>query len=303
MSRMSDREPRVQDRVCDEIRCVGPAPVVSMLWEPTDPNDALETRFGFRTTAEVATWVTETLSGVWGISVDRVDRVVISAWNAMVWVAAGERDLIVKWSALPSVFARLEDAAAVTVWLDRHEVPVAVPIATFDGRRLVEVGNSARGRLRSKLPRPGARFLVGVLPVLDGELLDVADERHVIDAGEMLATVHNVLGGYADPVAGRRPTNGDQIVHNDFRSANVLHDGTRITAVLDLEEITYGRRVADLAKAAVMLGTRYRDWAPTPVAARTTFIDSYSERSPLTDADRRDLEAEMSAVLAAEWWH
>ena len=72
---------------------------------------------------------------------------------------------------------------------------------------------------------------------------------------------------------------------------------------MDLEEITYDTRVADLAKAAVMLGTRYRDWAPTTVEVRTTFIDSYSSCFRLTPQDRRELDTKVSEVLAAKWWH
>ena len=206
---------------------MGNQPSVSMLWESTDPNHALKRRFGFSSSALAATWVTETLGTHWGISVDRCDRLVISGWNAMAWVTTGDRRLIAKWSAFPKAFSRLRDASAVTMWLHEHGIPVAVPIPARDGRRLVEVGNNIRGRLVSRLPLPGARFLVGVLPVLAGELLDVADERQVVAAGEMLAAVHDALAAYDGAVAGRRANGDDQLVHNDFRSANVLHDGAR----------------------------------------------------------------------------
>jgi homoserine kinase type II len=273
-----------------------------MLWESADPADALKQRFGFASAATAATWVKETLGACWGIEVDQCDRLVISAWNAMAWVIAGDRRLIAKWSAFPKIFPRLNDAASVTVWLHERGIPVAVPIQAVDGRRLVEVSNGERGRFRSKLPLPGNRFLVGVLPVLDGELLDVADHRQVVHAGQTLAAVHVALAAYAHPVEGRRPVNGKQLVHNDFRSANLLHDGAKISAVLDLEEITFDTRVADLAKAAVMLGTRYRDWAPTPADVRATFIDGYSSCVALTHEDRRCLDSKVSSVLAAKWW-
>jgi homoserine kinase type II len=70
----------------------------------------------------------------------------------------------------------------------------------------------------------------------------------------MLATVHDALAAYPHqtPRGGVRPE-PKQLVHNDFRSANILHEGTKITAVLDLEELTYDTRVADLAKSAVLL--------------------------------------------------
>ena len=113
---------------------------------------------------------------------------------------------------------------------------------------------------------------------------------------------HDALAAYPHPVAGRRPDSGTQLVHNDFRSANLLHDGTKISAVLDLEEITFDTRVADLAKAAVMLATRYRDWAPTSADVRSAFIDSYAATFPLSSAHRRELDSKIAAVVAAKWW-
>ncbi len=259
-----------------------------MLWERADPGDALTSRFGFPSAVAAATWVTETLDARWGIAVDRCDELVISGWNAMAWCTAGDRRLIAKWSAVPMRFGRLRDAASVTVWLEACGIPVAAPISAIDGRRLTE--------------EPGRHFLLGVLPVLDGHLLDVGDERHVVDAGEMLAAVHDALAAYPEPVEGRRRSGKDQLVHNDFRSANVLHDGVGITGVLDLEDITFDTRLADLAKAAVLLATRYRDWAPTAADVRATFIHSYASCVPLTAQDHRELDARMTAVLAANGW-
>jgi homoserine kinase type II len=138
--------------------------------------------------------------------------------------------------------------------------------------------------------------------VLDGQLLDVDDHHQVVEAGRMLAAVHDALATYAGPVDGLRRTADRQLVHNDFRSANLLHDGATISGVLDLEEITYDTRVGDLAKAAVMLGTRYRNWAPTSAEVRAVFIESYSTCSRLTSEDHRELDARMSSVLAAKWW-
>ena len=90
-----------------------------------------------------------------------------------------------------------------------------------------------------------------------------------------------------------------QLVHNDFRSANVLHDGTAISAVLDFEEITYETRAADIAKAAVLLATRYRDWGPTSESVRAAFVSAYSDhaRDPLTTSERHEIDARMTALL------
>lgn len=172
----------------------------------------------------------------------------------MAWLTVGDRRLIAKWSAFPSLFSRLGEAARVTTWLASSGIPVAAPMPDLNGRLLVELGNPARGRARAALPLPGSRFLLGVVPVVGGDLLDVSDPAQVRDAGLMLATVHDALAAYPHqtPRGGVRPE-PKQLVHNDFRSANILHEGTKITAVLDLEELTYDTRVADLAKSAVLL--------------------------------------------------
>jgi homoserine kinase type II len=273
-----------------------------MLWESVDARDALEKRFGFASAAATADWVSHIVGVSWGIAVDQCDRVVVSAWNAMAWITAGERRLIAKWSVLPHLFARLKDAALVATWLQASGIPTAAPIPAIDGRALVEVRNEARGRLRSRLALPGSRFLVGVLPVLDGQLLDVEDTNQVADAGRMLAAVHQALAAYPDPVDGRRPSGGEQLIHNDFRSSNVLHNGIKVTAVLDLEEIKYDSRVADLAKAAVLLGCRYRDWAPTTTEVRAIFLDAYSSQLPVTRGQRSELEARITAALSEKGW-
>jgi homoserine kinase type II len=280
------------------------SPALSMLWEEDDPAERLTRRFGFRGAPSVAQWVADVLQRGWGLEVTDCERVVISSWNVMAWVRVGNRRFIAKWSALPHRFSRLEDAARVVAWLDGHGIPVAVPIPALDGRLLVALGNGAKGRLRSRLPLPGTRFLVGVLPVLDGDLLDVGDLGQVTDAGRMLAAVHEALASYPDHVGGRGPNGREQLVHNDFRSANILHDGSRITAVLDLEEVAYGTRIADLARAAVLLGTRYRQWRPTSEEVRETFVAAYSEhaQAALTDVDRKDLDELIAANLKQKWW-
>ena len=140
--------------------------------------------------------------------------------------------------------------------------------------------------------------------MIDGDLLDVNDPTQVTDAGRMLADVHEALAAYPAQVGRGRPKSEEQLVHNDFRSANVLHDGTRITAVLDLEEVTYETRVADLARAAVLLGTRYRNWRPAPEDVRELFIASYDAHAKvsLTKAERDALDGLIAANLAKPWW-
>ena len=118
----------------------------------------------------------------------------------------------------------------------------------------------------------------------------------------MLATLHEALADYPHRIDGGRTTHQEQLVHNDSRSANILHDGTSITAVLDFEDVTYRSRVADLAKATVLLGTRYHDWGPTSQIAREAFVAAYHDQAPLTIAEQNELESGITAILKKFGW-
>lgn len=273
-----------------------------MLWESVDPGRSLTKRFGFVDADAASTWVREVLSSQWAIDIDRCDRLVISGWNAMAWVVRGEQRFVAKWSAVPTNFGQLRDAAAITTFVHQRGVPAAAPIPSSDGRLLVEQRNLSNRRLRSLLPVPGGRFLVGVLPVVDGELLDVDDPAQVVEAAHTLASLHELLATYPHRLQGGSPSEGQQIVHNDFRSSNLLQDEGRITAVLDFEEITYESRMADLAKATVFLGTRYRNWGPMRAEAREAFVAAYVDCIPLTAADQREVARRVAAGLHEQGW-
>jgi homoserine kinase type II len=259
-----------------------------MLWEPVDPYEALRERFGFPSVGTAVDWVADVLDQTWGLVASDCDRLVVSSWNGMAWITVDGRRLIAKWSAMPHRFPHLADVARLTTWLASLDIPVAAPVPTGDGRAFVEM--------------PGGRFALTVLPVLDGDLLDIDDPAQVVDAGRMLAAVHDALAAYPDAFDGRRPSGSEQLVHRDFRSANVLHDGTRITAVLDLEEVQHDTRVADLARAAVLLGTRYHRWEATPEDVRRRFVAAYMDVTPLTPEQHRELEQRITADLSAHGW-
>lgn len=91
---------------------------------------------------------------------------------------------------------------------------------------------------------------------------------------------------------------------NDFRSANILHDGTGISAVLDFEAITYDARVADVAKSAVLLATHYRGWGPTDESIRTAYVSAYDEHAHdrLTTSERHEFDARVAALLDTFGW-
>ena len=262
------------------------APLLSMLWESADAADALTKRFGFADAVSAVGWMGDALWDTWAIAVDDCDRIVMSAGNLLAWITTDGRRLIAKWSVSPWLFQRLADTATLTMWLHASGIPVAAPIPAKDGRLRVELDNVS----------------LGVYPVIDGDLLDVGDPAQVTEAGRMLATLHEALAAYPHGIDGGRPARHEQLVQNDFRSANILHDDTSITAVLDFEEATYRTRVADLAKATVLLGTRYHNWGPTSQRVREAFVAAYHDQAPLTSAERNELQLGVTTVLKHFGW-
>jgi homoserine kinase type II len=257
-----------------------------MLWESADPADALTKRFGFDDAVSAAGWMGDTLWDIWAIAVDNCDRLVISDGNMLAWITSDHGRLIAKWSVVPSLFRRLADTSTLTMWLQARGMPVAAPVPARDGRLRVELNDVS----------------LGVSPYIDGDLLHVGDPAQVTEAGRMLATLHEALAGYPHRIDGGRSTHQRQLVHNDYRSANILQDGTSITAVLDFETVTYRSRVADLAKATVLLGTRYHDWGPMSQLVREAFVAGYHDQAPLTRAEQNELPSGITAILNKFGW-
>ena len=262
------------------VRSWRPRPYSACCGSQLTPADALTKRFGFADAVSAVGWMGDALWDTWAIAVDACDRLVISAGNLLAWITTGDRRLIAKWSVYPRLFQRLADTATLIMWLQASGIPVAGPLPARDGRLRVELNNVS----------------LGVWPVIDGDLLEVGDPAQVTEAGRMLATLHEALAAYPHRIDGGPSTN-EQLVHNDFRSANVLHDGTGITAVLDFEEVAYRGRVADLAKATVLLGTRYHNWGPTNQLVRRAFVAAYHDQAPLAGAEQNELERGIIAIL------
>ena len=148
--------------------------------------------------------------------------------------------------------------------------------------------------------------------VIRGELLDVAQPDQVRAAGAVLARLHLALAGYPRsdqlvppytrpgalaaritswlgsagdhvPEAGRRtlrrlvadapadplPT---QLVHGDFRSANVLCHGSTVAAVIDFEEVRVQFRKRDRPEIEELTGQR---WVPVLVHEDQAICDSH----------------------------
>ncbi len=160
---------------------------------------------------------------------------------------------------------------------------------------------------------------------LDGDLLDAADLNQVRAAGVILAQLQDALAGYPDadrflapavssesltvrvtdwldsraghlPMAARDTLRSlvtsappdllpRQLVHFDIRSANILWARGGVTAILDFEEAQHDHRIVELARAAVLLGTRYHSWGPVSAEARTEFLTGYQSERPLTPAE------------------
>ncbi|MER7560268.1 phosphotransferase [Nocardioides sp. NPDC126508] len=260
---------------------------ISMLWESTDPAAALTERFGFASTAEAIEWLTGVLAEHWGLRAEGCERLVISDANCLAWITVEGRRMIAKWSIRPAVFARLAAIAGLTVWLAERGIPVSAPRAARDGRVQVEVDGVS----------------LGLQHVVDGELLDITDPAQIRAAGEMLARMHAEMADYPGTIpTDEPPAPGTQLVGNDFRAANILWAEGRITAVLDLEEATYRRRVDDLAQAAVLLGTRYHDWRPAPAEVRGAFVAAYASVLPLGEDEAGALDASIEAHLAHIRW-
>lgn len=76
-----------------------------------------------------------------------------------------------------------------------------------------------------------------------------------------------------------------QFVHGDFRSANILYAGAEVAATLDFEEAGFDHRVVELARSAVMLGTRFRNWGPVSGEVRAEFLSGYQCARQLTPVE------------------
>jgi homoserine kinase type II len=286
-----------------------PAPVLEMLWEAQDPRQALTERFGFSDGRAAGRWVAGTLAEHWGVHVGSCERIVMSGGNALAWVSTPSGRLLAKWSVVSGLFPRLTETARLSSWLDGRGLPVSAPVPARDGRLQVEADDVSMGLQRE----------------IVGDLLDTADLKQVRAAGAVLARLQDALAAYPDaerippfavacrpltarvtgwldsdadhlPVAVRDTLRGlvagappdrlpRQLVHFDIRSANILWARGQVAAILDFEEARVEHRVFELARAAVLLGTRYHNWGPVPAEVRAEFLTGYSSERPLTPAE------------------
>lgn len=305
----------------------------AMLWEATDAHTALRRRFGFDSAAAVEDWLRRAASAHYGIAVGEMERLAISSSNFLAWLRTDAGPLIAKCCGWAMLHPRLMQVAELLAWLEQEGLPVAVPLTAHAGTRQVMVDRRSLGLLRvvkgelleAREPKQ-ARAAGAVLARLHRALaayplaeelggpaaagaaappaLEVSIRAWVAQKGltaaqaEVVAGSHDLLAqleeGAPAQLAGQAlPA---QLVHHDFRAANLIWDGEQIAAVLDFEELRWGWRVEDLAWAAVHLGTLFHDWGPVPPAVHELFLNAYRAELPPTPEE----EAWLPILLQ---WH
>lgn len=289
-----------------------------MLWESTDAPSALRDRFGFDSLEDAGRWLTETLATTWAMETFGCERIVISDHNAIAWVHTDQGAFVAKWSRAKDRFSKFAAIAELIDALGRRGLPVAAPLASVDGRRSVIVRPGS------------APLSMTVQPRMPGKHLDTYDGGGVHAAGACLASLHRAMAEDRDTVlissarlpaldlhariqtwldvedARIVPTASErlrsqltaveaidtepQLVHNNYRAANILARDSRITAVLDFDDIAWDHRVCDIAHACVYLTTLFTNWRPTPPCTRQTFLDGYQSVRSLTGPEQDWLE-------------
>lgn len=284
-------------------------PTLEMLWEAASPHDVLRDRFGFEDARAATTWITGTVRSLWGIDSSACTRLVMSDQNVLAWLRSPVGPVVAKWSVAGQTFERLEALARTITAVADAGIPVSAPIPALDGRRQVEVDGVSLA-LQHELP---------------GQILDVDDPVQVRAAGAVLGRLHRALA--QEPVGGELAPSGavprlsermrtwldgdrahlpppaietlraalpdhdddrpTQLLHGDFRSTNILWSEGRVSAVLDFDEARVDDRLDELARSAVLLGTRFTQWEPVTAAIREEFLRGYVSTNPLTDAETR----------------
>ncbi len=291
-----------------------------MLWESEDPLIAVK-KFGFQTPGQASNWVLEVVAALWNVTVVSCERVVLSALNALAWLRTNDGNRIAKWSIYEPRFEFLSEAAKLTSWLDAQGVPVSAPIPARSGRlraqadgALIELQSVCPGELLDVVDPSQVSAAGATLAQLHEALASYPDAKGMMAADDDPSWPRRVSNGdLRTPLAGRidawLAANGDrvppdlaaslrgqlgispqierpvQLVHSDYRSANVICLGGKVRAVLDFEEVRMDHAVVDLAWAAVMLGTRFRNWCPTPQKVMSTFLKGYCSARPLSDGE------------------
>lgn len=298
-----------------------------MLWESSDPESELARRFGFETARAAGEWASALLADEYAITVRSVDRLVMSSANLMIWVT-GVRRLMIKVCVIGAGHDWLATRSALVDWLADRGQPVARPVATVAGdlhvlRNGWSVGVQPvlPGELLDGTDHDQVRAAGAALAALHDDLVAWPDQGGLDrdhrwgpdgpsdDRADFLAVPkHNAeaapeLKERLDRLAAELPDRpGRQPVHTDFRGANLLWNGGRLSGILDFEEARLDAPVFDLAHAIVLLGTWYRDWQPITPDAQRLFLAAYSDRRPLNDAEQAWLRPLIGAGMLRQGW-
>ncbi|GAA1489878.1 phosphotransferase enzyme family protein [Brachybacterium sacelli] len=285
---------------------------LSMLWESADPGDALRERFGFDGLGAATAWVGDALERTWALSVFSCPRLVISDQNAIIWVSTDRGDLVLKWSRAQERFPALESSTRVLHHVAEHGVPVAAPLPAQDGRVRVTLDGPLGPLSAAVLPEVTGHWLdvadldavrsagstlaalhtalrsVGHLPDAGAPSRPAQSGDPAQGPGHWLAVVDRGLAPedsrrLARMLAGAPPLEREQqLVHHDYRAANILVRDSAVVGVLDFDGIEPAHRVDDLARASVYLATRFTGWGPTPRPARAALREGYESVQPLS---------------------
>jgi homoserine kinase type II len=286
---------------------------LDFLWESGDPLAALERRFGWPSLPAAADALAALARDHYGITVESIDRLSISAANAVAWLHSPAGRLIFKICTAPKGHGWLAARTRLVVWLAGRGLPVATMRAGADGEHQIQSG----------------RFSLSLQGWLDGGHLDPSDAEQARQAGATLARLHlecreyprqrdfaplsapNGIGPFCDELAGwlagvpgdhaallagleriKRQWGGaglenlpQGICHRDYRAANLLVSGGAIQAVLDFETARWDTWINDLSHATVFLGTMYRGWAPVEPAIQRAVLAGYTSVRPLSEAE------------------
>lgn len=294
-----------------------------MLWESVDAEQALRDRFGLESTEHAARWLTAVLAEHWDLAVREVPRLTLSDRNAIAWVRTDRGPLVVKLSCAQEQFSHLAATTRLLRDLAARDVPVAAPLPDHDGHVRREADGPLGPLSLAVLPEVAGDWLDGTdlgavhaagacLATLHEALHDVSEDARSDSGAAALTTTaprplpERVSGWLAEHDPGRAPgastrlavlltdlpapSEAPQLIHGDFRAANLLVRGGQIAAVLDFDDVRTDHRVADLAQASTYLVTLFRHWGPTPVPARAALRAGYEAVRPLGELESRWLE-------------
>ena len=297
----------------DDMSTLG-QPAVEMLWETADPADVLADRFGLADADAVQGWLSTVLGQYWGVVISDCQRIVLSDHNALAWLATSSGMLVAKWSVDPERFARLSALADLTQWLTARGAPVSALTPALDGRacaepegallvlqRVIEgnhldvasldqvrAAGACLARMHGNLAEyPRARELVQIFPQPSTSLTDRVStwlecDRQYIPAPMLTAMRELIETAPAEPMP-------IQLLHGDYRAANILCAGTHVLAVIDFDEARFDHPIDEVARSAVMLGTLFQDWGPVSVQVRAEFLAGYQSERRLSS-------------IEAGWW-